>query len=162
MGTQTKIIELRKNDFLLPPTKVEKNLYNVVSGIVWSFVENNGEFTGTWFYNSENYFSEYASFIAKERSATYSKVLRNCKNDVLQVDYKNSIEHQILGKKISEQLSIRLQKRNIYLLNLSKKSAIINSLKIDLKKLKKSLKYIASYLGMTPVSWSRIREELIS
>jgi len=81
---------------------------------------------------------------------------------MLQVDYKNSIEHQILGKKISEQLSIRLQKRNIYLLNLSKKSAIINSLKIDLKKLKKSLKYIASYLGMTPVSWSRIREELIS
>ena len=128
LGTQTKIIEPKKNDFLLPTTKVEKNLYHVVSGIVGSFVEHKGEFTWTVFYTSKTYFSEYASFITKEPSAAYSKVLRNWKNDALQVDYKNSIEHQILGRKISEQLFIRIQKRNIYLLTLSKKKAIVNSL----------------------------------
>jgi hypothetical protein len=41
--TQTKIIELRKNDFLLPPTKVEKYLYFIVSGILGSLVKLNGE-----------------------------------------------------------------------------------------------------------------------
>ena len=167
-GPQTKIIELKKNNFLLAPNKVEKYLYYVISGIVGSFVEHNGDESCTGFYTSQNYFSEYASFITQNKSETYSRVLKNCRlacihYNVLQEDYKNSIEHQILGRKISEQLYIRLQKRNINLLTLSAKERYLKFIKERPEEVKEvAQKYIASYLGMTPVSLSRLRKDLIS
>ena len=83
--------------------------------------------------------------------------------EVLQEAYKTSIDHQRIGRHISEKLYLILHERNLDLLSLSAEERYLKFLATKPEALQQiPLKYIASYLGMTPVSLSRIRKKLSS
>ncbi len=167
-GPETKIIDYDRNDFILAPEKTEKYLYYVISGAVGSFLSHNAEEICCGLHTAGHFFSEYSSFISQKVSRTYSKALQPARiakvaHEVLQQAYKVSIAHQERGRKISERLFIILQERNLDLLTLTAEERYLKFIENRPEEaLQIPLKYIASYLGMTPVSLSRIRKRLIS
>ena len=42
-GPKTKILDLKRNQFVLEPNKTEMHIYYVISGSVASFIEKDGE-----------------------------------------------------------------------------------------------------------------------
>lgn len=167
-GPQTKIIEKKRNEFILEPNKTETYIYYVISGSVASFIDKKGEEVCVGIYTKGNFFSEYASFLNQEKSKSYSLVLQNCKlaavhYQVLQEAYKISIDHERKGRLISEQLYQNLQARLVDLMTLDAEERYLKFLEDRPEDvLEIPLKYIASYLGMTPVSLSRIRKKISS
>jgi CRP-like cAMP-binding protein len=167
-GPQTKVNSYSRMEFILAPGKVEKYLYYIISGSVGSFIEHDGEEICFGFHTKGHFFSEYASFISQEESRSYSKALVPCKlamvrHEVLQEAYKTSIDHQRIGRHISEKLYLKLQERNLDLLSLSAEERYLKFIATKPAEMRQiPLKYIASYLGMTPVSLSRIRKNLNS
>jgi CRP-like cAMP-binding protein len=167
-GPDTKVSSYKRMDFILAPGKTEKHLYYIISGAVGSFIEHDGEEICIGFHTKGHFFSEYSSFITQEVSRSFSKAfvptkLAKIGYEVLHEAYKTSIDHQRIGRHISEKLYLILQERNLDLLSLSAEERYLKFLKTrpeDIRQI--PLKYIASYLGITPVSLSRIRKNLNS
>ncbi len=165
-GPKTKILNLKRNQFVLEPNKTEMHIYYVISGSVASFIEKDGEEVCMAIHTKGNFFSEYSSFIAQTPSQSYSKTLQNCKlaainYHILQAAYDISKDHERKGRLVSEQLYQSLNKRVTDLLTLDAEARYLKFIEErpdDILEI--PLKYIASYLGMTPVSLSRIRKKI--
>ncbi len=167
-GPTTKIANYNRNEFVLAPERTEKHLYYVISGSVGSFLTYNEEEICCGLHTEGHFFSEYSSFVSQKVSRTYSKALQPARiarvaYEVLHEAYKISIAHQEKGRKISERLYVMMQERNIDLLTLSAEERYLKFIENRPEEaLQIPLKHIASYLGMTPASLSRIRKNLIS
>jgi CRP-like cAMP-binding protein len=158
--------EFRKNELLLKNGQTENHLSFIETGIVRYFLPK-GEHELTFAFGFENSFvSGYDSFLVQQPSTYYIQTLK--KTVLWQLTYKdlqNIYQETIIGNKIgrlaSEELFLKKSKREISLLVDTAERRYLNLFHEQPQLIEKiPLKYIASYIGITPQALSRIRKRI--
>lgn len=157
-----------KNEFLLKENKINRQSYFIESGYVRSFVfDTDGQEVTTNIYSAPCIVNDFISFFKQEPVKENFQTLTNCTGWTLSFEnvekkFHNLIEFREFGRLLVlhqyELLKDRMLEmikdtaENRYLRLLSKDPDIFQNV---------SLKIIASYLGITDTSLSRIRKVML-
>jgi CRP-like cAMP-binding protein len=161
------IAEFEKGDFFLKQGKVCNHLGFLLKGIMRVFhVANDKEYTSYFNFGGRNPFvSSYSSFITRKPSQENIHALEDCElaligYDDLQKLYEENFAFQKLGRVIAD-YNYTLAVERIYALQHNTAQERYNQLLDIYPNLINSVPhhYVASYLGITPESLSRIRKE---
>jgi CRP-like cAMP-binding protein len=160
----TSEIEVSKNDFFLKQGKICNHLWFLKNGAVKAFEIVNGENRITHFFTEECFFTNYMSVLTKQPSELFFQATENCQ--VTQINYTNledlyNRDHRIehIGRIMAEMQFIAEYTRRKQLLNMDALERYEYLEKNQPETFSRfSLKDIASYLGITPVSLSRLRK----
>lgn len=157
-------IELGKDKFLLEEGQVCKHLWFLKKGAIKVYEMINGEIRNTHFFIEECFLTNYMSVLTKQPSDLFFQATENCQ--LSQISYANlenlynqshKIEH--IGRVMAEMQFIGEYNRRKQLLNfdaLQRYEYLENSQPEIFARF--AQKDIASYLGITPVSLSRLRK----
>lgn len=158
--------EFPKKHLLLKTGQTEDYLSFVETGIIRYYIpklENDLTFT---FVFDNNFVSGYDSFLTRKPSTfhieTLSKtILWRLKHSDLQAVYQETAIGNLIGRKASEDLYIKKSKRELSLLNETAEQRYRNLFTEQPQLIQHiPLKYIASYIGVTPQALSRIRKRI--
>jgi CRP-like cAMP-binding protein len=132
------------------------------------FYLKDGEEKTTYFYFENHFVGAYISCITKQPSALSIQALSDCTMlvfpyDVMEQLYERSATWQKFGRLIAEYLAIGLEDRMVGLLTLSPEERYLELWNSNKRKIVERVPqhYIANYLGVTPVSLSRIRNRAL-
>jgi signal-transduction protein with cAMP-binding, CBS, and nucleotidyltransferase domain len=162
-----KLRKFKKNDIIKDIDKIEHYLNIISTGSVGNFILNGGTETCISLSVVNNFSSDYYSFLSQKPSvirtiALESTELLSISNKNLSDLYLKSNKGIWIGKAIAEQLFIQRQQVQIDLLTLTAEERYLKLLVEKPEVFQKvSLKYIASYIGITPESLSRLRKKII-
>lgn len=156
----------KRKEKLLTIGENEKFLSFIENGIIRFYIpkENNDLTFGFAFENT--FVSAYDSFITQTESkyiveSITDSVLWRIKYEDLQEVYKESKIGNLIGRKASEDLFVKKSNREISLLNDSAEERYQKLFKERPELIKQiPLKYISSYIGVTPQALSRIRKRI--
>lgn len=165
----TKYIKSRsfkKNEIIKDYNKTEKYVNILISGSVAHYVLADGKDICINIYYENQIFSEYLSFLTQ--SETFIKtesleetIIWSINHTDLNLLYSKSPKGFLIGKAISDAMFIRKQSEQITLLTLSPTERYLKLIKERPQIFKRtSLKIVASYLGVTAESLSRIRKKI--
>lgn len=159
--------QVPKKSKLAEEGKIAKELYFIVKGLVRLYYTKDGEEITGYIFKENLFASSYDSFLRQVPSIQTLETLEDC--DLLLISYKRLQElynelpkMHIVARKVAEQRFINAQ--------LILSSFILDSPEERYKKFEEqhgdlllSVPHhiIASYLGITPVSLSRIRKRLM-
>jgi CRP-like cAMP-binding protein len=143
-------------------------IYFIFSGIVRAYTIFNKKEYNNFLLNDNNYFAAFPALISQEPSSMGIECLTNCKiascnySEILKLT-ENSIELNILYRKIFENFIISMDNREIELISLWASDRYL-ALKKRIPNIDNliSQKHIAAHLGITTVQLSRLKRELIS
>lgn len=157
---------ITKGDIVVHVGGIQKEIYFVISGLLRSYyIDINGNDV-TRFFTKEGSLCCHEILFNKEPSKRCIEALEDCKILVIRdEDFKKLIEYNMYCMKIyikvlEQSLRYKIERESSFLL----KSATERYL--DFKRMYPELEkrvnqaYIASYLGITPVSLSRIRRTI--
>lgn len=156
----------KKNEVIKNYNKTERYLNIIIKGSIGVFVlGNNYEHCISLSYEN-NFSADYLSFLQQKPSPIFTKALEDTL--VLSINFSNlnnlyskSSSGVNFGKIIAERLFLDRQQIQIDLLTLSAEDRYLNLLSKQAKIIERTpLKYIASYIGLTPESLSRIRKNV--
>ena len=159
-------VKLEKNTTLLKTGKVENYLSFISKGIIRLYIPKvESDLTFGFLFENE-FVTGYDSFLSQMPSEyqietlTESILWRISKKDLEEV-YERTNNGNIIGRKMAENMFLIKSKREISLLSRTAEERYLN-LFIDRPKLLQQipLKYIASYIGVTPQALSRIRKRI--
>lgn len=165
-SSKLSLEEFPKKHIVLRTGQVENYLSFVETGIVRYFIpklENDITFT---FAFDNSFISGYDSFITRNPSIyqieTLTKTtLWRLTFDDLQAVYKETKIGNLIGRKASEDLYLKKSKRELSLLNETAEQRYLNLFTEQPHLIQNiPLKYIASYIGVTPQALSRIRKRI--
>ncbi|NOX88755.1 MAG: Crp/Fnr family transcriptional regulator [Calditrichaeota bacterium] len=162
-----KYKKLDKGEFFIRAGERPQTIGFIISGILrlYYLKDDGGEFTKSFCVENEMV-AAYSALLLKEQSRLYIEALED--SSLLVASYESyekiSSGHicwQIINQKLAEALFIKKEKRESELLLDDAKTRYLKFLD-DYPGLEKKVKqhHIASYLGITPVSLSRIRSKL--
>ena len=167
---QAKITEVKlpKGTLLLKAKRIEKSLYFIKKGIVRAYAyQNNHEIT-FWFGKEGEAVISMNSYIDNKAGYEDIELLENCelyrlKRDAIHSLFEQDIHIANWGRKFAEQELIRTEARLIsrQFRTASERYQELLQSNPDLLQ-RVQLGHIASYLGITQVSLSRIRSALPS
>lgn len=154
-----------KNQLIICTTKVENHLYFIAKGIARAYCHAENQQVTFWFGQETDLILSYHSYINQQPGYENIELLENgilyrISDQALQKLYQNHINLANWGRKFVELELIKTEER---LINRQFKSAaeryqeLLAQSPSLLKRV--SLKHIASYLGVTQVTLSRIRAE---
>ena len=158
--------EFPKKHPLLEVGKVENYLSFVETGIIRYFIpklENDLTFT---FVFDNSFVSGYDSFLTRKPSTYQIEALTpvtlwRMHHSDLQSVYRETTIGNLIGRHASEDLYLKKTKRELSLLNESAEQRYLNLFTEQPHLLQHvPLKYIASYIGVTPQALSRIRRRI--
>lgn len=162
--TQSDIIKVKKKEKLLKIGQISKSIYFVYTGAIRSFHLNpKGDEVTSWLlFENEiaisvfSFFSQKPSF--EEIEALEDCVLLRLNIDKLQQLYVDFPSFNYIGRILTEQYYIRSEEKAISLRTLTAKERYNQLLKKRPDIFKRvSLGHIASYLGITQHTLSRLR-----
>ena len=170
ISSLSKTLELKKGTQLILPNQLVNKTYFVLKGCVRSFIhDKNGKEHTLQFAVKENWISDYIAIFNNEKSTQTVECISDC--IVIEVSIRDGIEElfsklpeiETLHRKNLQRHIVSLQKRILNQLQLNSKERYI----LFQKKYPTVEKYatnyhIASYLGITQQSLSRIRSLKIS
>jgi CRP-like cAMP-binding protein len=167
IAEQFDYVELSKNDFLLKENKISRSTHILETGFIRSFTHNNnGEEVTTNIFSAPGFVNDFPSFFKQQPSKENYQALTNCSCwqmpfDVLQKNFHNVPEFRELGRML---LVMSYSKLHDRMLGMIKNTAEMRYLHLleqypDIFQ-NVPLKIIASYLGITDSSLSRIRKEI--
>lgn len=158
--------EFPKKHILSKVGQTENFLNFIESGVARFYIpkeENDVTFNIVF---DTGFLSAYDSFLTQTPSTynietlTDTVLWRMTYND-LQAIYKETELGNIIGRQAGEELFLKKQKRELELLNLTAEQRYINLFTEQPQLLQKvPLKYIASFIGVTPQALSRIRKRI--
>ncbi|MFZ4861435.1 Crp/Fnr family transcriptional regulator [Sphingobacterium sp. Mn56C] len=158
-------MSLTKGKILLKANKVEHAIYLIKSGIVRAYSDHeDGEIT-FWFGEEGEAILSMKSYVQNARSYENIELLEDCVLYKISIHtltqfYEKDIHIANWGRKLAENELLKVEERLISRELLSAKQRYDKLLEQQPSLLKRvPLKHIASYLGITPVSLSRIRKE---
>lgn len=157
---------LIKNDLIISTDKVERYLYFIETGMARAYCNMENQQVTFWFGQEGDVILSYHSYINHQPgyeniALLEDSVVYRVANMALQKLYAEHVELANWGRKLAEQELIKTEERFI---NRQFKTAteryheLVNQQPALLKRVQ--LGYIASYLGVTQVTLSRIRAEL--
>jgi CRP-like cAMP-binding protein len=155
-----------KGTILLKIGEVENYVSVIEEGAVRFVIPGEESETTFGFAFEGHFFSAYDSFVFQKPSQYQIETLTEVKvwsishqdlNDL----FDNTREGNLVGRQIAEQFFCGKQNRELSLLTKTATERYYNLFKNQPKLIKEiPLKYIASYIGITPQALSRIRAEL--
>lgn len=161
-----QVREFKKTAIIKNYHTVEKYLNIIVSGSVGIFVWNGKRDICINLLYEHNFLSDYLSFLSQQPTVIKSEALEDCRlwsvsyQDLNNL-YSRSETGLRIGKAISEILFARKQQEQINLLTKSPEERYLNLITARPEIFQRtSLKIIASYLGLTAESLSRIRKRV--
>lgn len=160
--------QFRKNQFLIREGKKAFEVGFVLEGMFRQFYTKDGEEKTTYFYFENHLISGYISCITGNPSLLSIQALSNANciifpYKVLSELFDKSHAWQKFGRHLAEYLAIGLEERMVSLLLQSPEERYVDLLNSGKNKIIERIPqhYIANYLGITPVSMSRIRNRLL-
>ena len=163
-----------KGDIISRKGDIFKYIFFINSGIIRSyFIDSNGrDFTWQIYYSGDKavmknlFVVDYASFTKQEPSKLFFEVIESAELIAIEYNsleklYNSSIKWQKLGKIMADTAYYYAHHSALSLLTETAKERYMKLMKENPELLQKVPQYyIASYLGITPQSLSRIRKEL--
>lgn len=163
-----RIKTIQKHQFFAEEGKVANEVALVLEGSFRHFYTNDGEEKTTYFYFEGHFLSAYMSCITRTPSRMTIEALSPARYIVFSYDvllnlFERSITWQKFGRLISEYIVIGLEDRMVSLLTQSPEARYLALLESNKKKILDRIPqhYVANYLGITPVSLSRIRNRIM-
>ena len=159
-------VSLQKGHLLLQAGKVETNIYFIKSGLVRAYADTEDRQVTFWFGKEGDAVLSMKSYVAAQRGYENIELLENCalyklESACLRDLFNTDINLANLGRTLVERELLRTEER---LISMQFKTAsqryadLIDSHAGLLQRVQ--LGHIASYLGITQVSLSRIRSEI--
>jgi CRP-like cAMP-binding protein len=158
---------LRKGDFFIKQDKVCKQIAFIVKGTLRTYyINDKAEETTSCFCTENSLTTSYKSFILQPPSALSIQALED--TELLVIDYEHlqelyskSIVWQNIGRAVAEREYIVMEQYASILNNETAKEKYLRLLKEQPNVLQKaSIEDIASYLGVTRRTLTRIRKEV--
>lgn len=163
-----EIRKLKKHDLLAEIGKVSDDIGFVLEGMLRHYYLKDGEEKTTYFYFENHFVTSYISCITKQPSQLTIEALSDCELIVFPYNvfanlFEKSMTWQKFGRLIAEYIAIGLEERMVGLLMLSPEERYLELIKGNKIKIIERVPqhYIANYLGITPVSMSRIRNRVV-
>lgn len=162
-----KIRNFNKNEIIKDYHQTEKSVNILVKGSVGQFVWGHDKNICISLYYENHLFSDYLSFLRQQPTAIKTEALEDAEiwsigyDDVMDL-YSNSKNGIIIGKAISDAMFIKKQTEQVNLLTLTPTERYLKLIKERPEIFQRTpLKIIASYLGLTAESLSRIRKRIL-
>lgn len=162
------LITFNKGDFLLKKGNVANSYYCINEGLVRSYVyDYNGNDITTGFIGNDEIAIDVVSLFHQVPTVEYFQALTNCKCYVINLDKFQVLYHSIKGfnewgRAWMAKSLFDLKQRTISMITDSASDRYQTLQEQHPQILQQApLKYIASYLGITDTSLSRIRKELV-
>ena len=160
--------QLRKNQLFTAEGKRANEIGLVITGMFRQYYTKDGEEKTTYFFFEQHFISAYISCITGNPSlitiealsdASYVSFSFTKMNELL----NSSMAWQKFGRLIAEYTMTGLEERMVSLLLQSAEERYVELLNSNKIKIMERIPqhYIANYLGITPVSMSRIRNRLL-
>lgn len=160
--------EYARNELILKAGEVENYLYYIEQGVLRSYVERKDSEVTLEFSFQKTIFSSYDSFLLQTPSlinvqAIVPALLWRINYDDLQKIYSQTISGNLIGRIAAEMLYLEKSTRELDLLTKPAEQRYLELFEHQCKLIQRiPLKYIASYIGITPQALSRIRKRIIS
>ncbi len=161
----SKPISVPKGTVLVKNGDRCKNLYFINKGIIRGFYFDNGKEITHWFAQEDDFSTSFYSFITNQPSPETLETLEDCELtqinfDALQKLYSEFPETERIGRIITETYYIDLEERFLNIQFKSAKERYQNLLEKNPSLIQRaSLGQIATYLGITQETLSRVRAE---
>lgn len=165
-SSKLKEVKFDKNTTVLKLGKIEEHLSFISKGIVRYYIPKE-ESDLTFGFSFENEFvTAYDSFLTQtpteyQIETLTETILWQISNKDLQEVYKSTINGNVIGRKMAEKMYLIKSKRELSLLSKTAEERYLDLFSdrpILLKEI--PLKYVASYIGVTPQALSRIRKRI--
>jgi CRP-like cAMP-binding protein len=159
---------LRRDEKWISEGQKEQDLGIVLEGNIRHYYTRDGEEKTTYFYFEHHLVSSYISAITATPSQLTIEALTDSRllafsYTHLKSLYDHSPKWERFGRLVAEYLAIGLEERMAGLLTMSPEERYLQLLEGNKQKIIERIPqhYIANYLGITPVSLSRIRKRLL-
>ena len=163
-----KIRKLKKHELFAEVGLIANEVGFVLQGMLRHYYIKDGDEKTTYFYFENHFVTSYISCITQQASLLSIEALSDCELIVFPYQamkqlFEKNMTWQTFGRRIAEYLAIGLEDRMVGLLMLSAEERYLELIKGNKKKIIERIPqhYIANYLGITPVSMSRIRNRLV-
>ena len=156
----------KKNSFIIKSGEVENYLSFIETGIVRFWIEAGDNEATFDFAFEKSFFSAYPSFLTRESTnwniqTLTPTILWRISYADLQLIYEQTIVGEKIGRLATENLFVTAANRKIALLTHTAEELYLMLFKEHLHLIKHiPLKYLASYIGITPQALSRIRKRI--
>lgn len=163
ISAKLQFVSIKRRQTVLMRGIVCDHLYFVSKGLLRAYYEKDGEEITSWFMMENDFFISVLSFFRRIKSYEAIEALEDCELVYISYDdlidlYAISLEFNIIGRKLTEYYYCKSEER---LLAIRKQTAV-ERFEFLLQSSpglvdRVPLKYIASYLGITPATFSRMR-----
>jgi CRP-like cAMP-binding protein len=157
----------KKGDFLIREGEICRHVSFINQGLVRAYyVSPEGKEVCTGFVRSNEYMSEYSSFLTQSPSLMNIDALEDTEvvqlsYDMMQKGYEHFAFFERFGRKMAEKLFIILSAQNARLLTLTPEQRyqwVVDNQQWVIRDVPQYM--IASYIGITPEHLSRIRRKI--
>ena len=162
-----ELLILEKNDFLLLENKISKNTYFLESGFIRSYTfDKNGQEVTTNIFSAPIFVNDFLSFFKQQTTTENYQAVTNCKLwqmslENVQKNFHSIPEFREFGRMMLVMNYDNLHKRMLGMIKETAETRYIKLIQQHNNIVKNiPLKMIASYLGITDTSLSRIRKEI--
>jgi CRP-like cAMP-binding protein len=160
-------VNIDKNEFLLKENKISQSTYLLAEGFVRSFViDNNGQEVTTNIYSDFCFVNEFLSFFKQQPSLINIQTITPCtlykmSYEDVQFCFHSIPEFREFGRLMLVNNLTTLNERMIGMIKSTAEKRYLNLIEKQPEIfMHVPLKIIASYLGITDTSLSRIRKEI--
>ncbi|WP_156176256.1 Crp/Fnr family transcriptional regulator [Hymenobacter terrenus] len=162
-----RLVTIKKHGLIAPEGRVANEVAFVLEGMFRQFYTKDGEERTTYFFFENHLMSAYMSCLTGRPSLVTIEALSEGRYlsfpyAVLVGLFEQRMAWQKFGRVLAEYLTLGLEERMVGLLMLSPEERYRDLLASNKKKILERVPqhYIANYLGITPVSLSRIRNRV--
>nr|WP_199002157.1 cyclic nucleotide-binding domain-containing protein [Flavobacterium sp. ASV13] len=165
-STKFEKVIFKKDALIINSGKVENYLSFIETGIVRFWIEAGEKEITFDFAFEKSFFSAYLSFLTRDTTnwniqAVTPIVLWRISHTDLNLIYEQTVVGEKIGRLAAEDLFITAAKRKIALLTNTAEELYLSLFKEHPHLIKNiPLKYLASYIGITPQALSRIRKRI--
>jgi CRP-like cAMP-binding protein len=159
--------EIAKNDFLLKEGKIPNETYFLLDGYIRSYtLDTEGAEVTTMLYGNSSFATDFVSFFKRQATKENLQALTDCRlwyltYEEVQVNFHTIPEFREWGRSLLLSNYSVLKDRMLAMIQLTAEQRYLNLIASQPEIFQNvPLKMIASYLGITDTSLSRIRKDI--